>query len=106
MPQWQEALYRVATEALNNALKYASATVVNVRLSSEAGWLEVEIADNGQGFDVAEATSGGGLGLTTMQERIEQLNGRLNIETARGRGTQIRVRLPWPVPPPSQEIPT
>jgi PAS domain S-box-containing protein len=93
---WQEELHRIITEALNNALKHAAATTVNVCLQGNPGGLEVEIADNGQGFDHQASAHSGGLGLTTMRERAEQLGGALTIQTASGRGTVIRAQLPWP----------
>lgn len=92
-PEVETQLFRVAEEALNNALKHASATKVQVRISSAGGTVTLEIDDNGQGFDPAAMTSGGGLGLISMKERLEKLGGRFIIESEPGNGATVRVHL-------------
>jgi len=88
----EAALYGIAQEALNNALKHASATAVTVRLrSGEGGRVELEIADDGRGFDTQEVGSQGGMGLATMRDRAEQVGGRLEMLSAVGKGTRVRV---------------
>jgi signal transduction histidine kinase len=87
----EEGLYRIAQEALNNALKHAGASLVTVRLRTVDGWVTLEVADNGIGFDPAAAS--GGMGLTNMRERAERLGARLAIESRPGEGTQITVEL-------------
>lgn len=91
-PHVQLQYYRVAEEALNNALKHARATAVRVDIHSTANAINMEISDNGAGFDMAAAGSGG-LGLTSIRERVEKLGGRLHVETTPGSGTTIRVHL-------------
>ena len=91
-PHVQLQYYRVAEEALNNALKHARATAVRVDIHSTADAINMEISDNGAGFDMAAAGSGG-LGLTSIRERVEKLGGRLHVETTPGSGTTIRVHL-------------
>jgi signal transduction histidine kinase len=88
----EEALFRIAQEALNNALKHAAASAVTVTLCGGDGLVGLEISDNGQGFDPALA-SAGGLGLTSMRERVEQLGGAFELQTEPGGGTTVRVRL-------------
>jgi signal transduction histidine kinase len=88
----EEALYRIALEALNNALKHANACAVTVRLCADNGGVELEISDDGDGFDPA-TVSGGGLGLSTMRERVEQLGGVLTISSTVEEGTTVRVKL-------------
>jgi PAS domain S-box-containing protein len=88
----EEALFRVAQEALNNALKHAGASAVTVTLCGGKGLVGLEITDNGRGFDPAQA-SGGGLGLTSMRERVDQLGGDFALLTGPGRGTTVSVRL-------------
>ena len=82
--------------SLNNALKHAAATTLNVRLQGGPDGVEVEIADNGQGFDLQASAHSGGLGLTTMRERVEQLGGSFTIQTAPTSGTLVHVQVPWP----------
>lgn len=92
-PDVEAQLFRVAEEALNNALKHASATEVQVRVRSAGGMVTLEIDDNGQGFDPAGAASSGGLGLISMKERLEKLGGRFEIESTPGNGVTVRVNL-------------
>lgn len=90
-PALQLQYYRVAEEALNNALKHAGATAVRVYIQADDHSATLEISDNGRGFDPREAAASGGLGLVGMRERMEKLGGQLDIETAPGKGTTIRV---------------
>jgi signal transduction histidine kinase len=85
------AAYFVASEALANVLKHASATRVEVRVLIEGKSLVVEVQDDGAGFEPAEAE---GSGLGNLHDRLEALGGRLVIASRRGRGTRITARLP------------
>lgn len=97
-PHLEVALYRIAQEALNNALKHAAATAVAVNLRTTGDQVMLEISDNGKGF--AGAAGAGGLGLVTMRERAEQLGGVLTIDATPGHGVTIRVQAPLPPHPP------
>lgn len=88
----EEALFRIAEEALNNALKHAAATAVTVTLCAGDGWAGLEIVDNGRGLE-PEAVDRGGLGLTSMRERAAQFGGQVQVSAAPGQGTAVRVRL-------------
>jgi nitrate/nitrite-specific signal transduction histidine kinase len=92
-PQVEEALYRIAEEALNNALRHAAATSVVVYLGSNANCVRLEVTDNGRGFDPQAVHGRGGVGLLTMCERAEALGGELNILSSPGQGTTVRVQL-------------
>ena len=94
----EAALYRIAQEALNNALKHATATTVTVSLRRADEQIMLEISDNGKGFAVEAATDQGGLGLGTMRERAEQLGGTLTIQAAPGQGATVRVQVALPTP--------
>jgi len=87
----EEALYRIALEALNNTLKHAAATTVTVRISFDRDGVELEVVDDGRGFDPEAARDGGGMGLVTMRERAGQLGGRLTVLSAPGEGTRVTV---------------
>jgi len=89
----EEGLYRVALEALNNALKHANADRVDVRLALENGLVLLEIADDGIGFDLELTREGGGFGLRGMEERVMRLGGKFAIESRPGEGTRIRVEV-------------
>jgi signal transduction histidine kinase len=92
----EEALYRIAQEALNNALKHASATAVSVRVVASESRIEIEVRDDGVGFDPGDVRDRGGMGLANMQERIEKLGGQLAIRSAPRKGTTVRVTLDLP----------
>jgi signal transduction histidine kinase len=89
----EEALYRIAQEALTNAVKHAHALRATVRLQFDADGPEIEISDDGRGF-VWRESMGESYGLRTMRERAERLGGMLEIETRSGSGTRVRARLP------------
>src|SRR5947199_4820199 len=91
-------MLRVVQEALHNVEKHARATRVRVELEHrQAGGSLVTllVADDGRGFDPADPHSenGGGFGLTSMQERIRLIGGRLEVESAPGWGTRVRGQL-------------
>ncbi|MBN1979052.1 MAG: PAS domain-containing protein [Anaerolineae bacterium] len=86
----EEALYRIAQEALNNALKHAGASNVTVCVSGRDDRVELEVVDDGAGFDPSAAGKDGGLGLTSMRERAEKAGGVLDIISAPGQGTKVR----------------
>lgn len=92
--QAAESLYRIAQEAVSNALHHARAHRIDLRLSSDSQYCRLEIHDDGEGFDPSMATNGHGLGLRTMRYRCELVGGTLHIESARGAGTRIQAQLP------------
>ncbi len=100
LPEHAEtAIYRIAQEALQNVLKHASAEHVQLRLSVAAGAVVLEISDDGVGFDpaaTAERAGPVGYGLPGMQQRAELLGGQLTADSAPGRGTVVRLRVPVP----------
>ena len=87
----EEALFRIAQEALNNVLKHAQARHVAVSLRHVEPCVTLEVADDGTGFDQARARRSGGLGLRGMEERAAEIGARLEIESAAGSGTLVRV---------------
>ncbi|HOU41027.1 MAG TPA: PAS domain S-box protein [Promineifilum sp.] len=92
----QNELFRVAEEALNNALKHAHASQLTIGLQTTVDEVALSIADNGRGFDAHVARTAGGQGLSNMAERVSRLGGRFHIDTAPGQATTIRVHLPLP----------
>jgi signal transduction histidine kinase len=89
----KEALYRVAQEALNNAIKHAHATELDITMVMDENWLILEVRDNGRGFN-PEVEYPGHFGLISMRERLEHYSGRLEITSAQGQNTLIRASLP------------
>jgi two-component system sensor histidine kinase UhpB len=90
--------FRVAQEALSNVVRHAKARSVEIQLSEAAGVLHLAVSDDGQGFNAAtaraRATTGASHGLLSMQERVALVGGSLEIDSALGRGTSVRARLP------------
>jgi signal transduction histidine kinase len=89
----EDELYRIAQEALNNALKHAASTAVKVTIRAEDKQVSLVIEDNGIGFDPESAGSDGGLGLVGMRERAQRLGGSLTLVSAPAKGTMVRVDL-------------
>ena len=87
----EEGLYRIAQEALTNALKHAFASSVLVQVSAGKEGVSLEVIDDGCGFDPTGAGELGGLGLVSMRERAEELGGTLTIVSAPGQGTRVEV---------------
>ena len=91
--------YRIVQEALTNISRYADATEVEIVLSAQHNELQVEIRDNGKGFDVdraiEEATHGKSTGLLGMQERAAQIGGTVEITSKISQGTIIHGYLPY-----------
>ena len=91
------ALYRVVQEALTNAVKHAKAGNIWVRAWRDEFVLCCSIRDDGAGFDVRALQAAGcrkGLGLIGMQERLSAIGGTVRIESRRGQGTELLIRLP------------
>ena len=90
----EEDLYRIALEALNNVVKHAQAQHVTVHLQFHDHRVCLEISDDGKGYDPARARESGGMGLGGMEERAQRINGRLEIVSAPGKGTTLKVEAP------------
>jgi two-component system, NarL family, sensor histidine kinase UhpB len=85
-------LYRVVQEGLNNVVKYAAASEVNVSFCNQDGQLKLTIQDNGQGFDPAKKAKG--IGLRNIESRVAYYAGSVEIDAAPGKGTTLSVLLP------------
>jgi len=89
----ENSLYRIAQEAINNALKYSGATKIIVQLIQDESWVNLTIQDNGHGFDpetIQEKKSGG---LKNIRARAESFDGNFHIDSQPGIGTEIIVEL-------------
>ncbi len=87
-------LYRITQESLLNIRKHSGATEARVGLRGEEGGLNLRVEDSGDGFDLEEARKRGGLGLTSMQERVRLVNGKFDIRSQPGLGTIVEVFVP------------
>ncbi|MGO9114710.1 MAG: ABC transporter substrate binding protein [Thermoguttaceae bacterium] len=89
-------IYRIAQEALRNAVKHSGAHEVDVSLTADAEYLYLSVEDTGRGFDIREARGRAGLGLASMDERARLVGGVLTVESQPGQGTRIEARIPLP----------
>lgn len=91
-------VFRIAQEALRNAVRHGRGEQVEILLTEDDGMLELRVRDDGQGFDAEVAmrrgAEGASLGLLTLRERAEAAGGRLEIESAPGEGTEVRASFP------------
>ena len=94
------SLYRIMQETLNNIVKHAQATVVEVEITRTTNSVSLTVQDNGRGFNPARATASDahriGFGLTGIAERVRMLGGTQEIESAPGQGTTVMIRLNVP----------
>ena len=91
-PELESAAYFLIGEAVTNALKHSGASTIELVFTLADGWLQVCVADDGQGFVVDRRRRGGGL--LHMDDRVRSFGGTLNITSAPGEGTQVTARFP------------
>jgi signal transduction histidine kinase len=89
-------LFRVLQEALQNAVRHSSAARFSVNLRGTPKDISLTVRDAGRGFDPASVSPSGGLGLTSMRERLRLVAGELVIESQPALGTTIVARVPLP----------
>jgi two-component system, NarL family, sensor kinase len=88
-------LYRVIQESVNNVVKHAQATLLDISILNEADGIDVLIEDNGKGFNVAQALQQqGGLGLNNIKSRIEYLKGTVEWSSNANSGTLVAIHIP------------
>jgi len=92
----ERALYHILQEALNNALKHAKATSVQVRIQADREGIRLDVTDDGSGFAPHDIPDEGGMGLANMHERAKKLGGTLTILSEPGKGTTVQFNLENP----------
>jgi signal transduction histidine kinase len=92
--EYKICVYRLVQEALNNAVRHSRARNAKVRVAGGASGIEIEISDDGQGFDPQRTR---GLGILGMEERVKRLGGSLAVQSAPGQGSMVKAELPLPV---------
>jgi signal transduction histidine kinase len=90
----QYELLRIAQEAISNAVRHAKPNVVTVTLRWDPPNLILQVKDNGSGISRARLEKSAGVGLGSMRDRVAQIDAKLEIQTAAGRGTSIIVTVP------------
>jgi signal transduction histidine kinase len=92
-PAVEQAIYRIAEEALDNAARHANAHSLLLCLERDRARLTLTVTDDGQGFDTTAPAPEGHYGLQGMRERAEMVGGDLTIESQPGKGTSIRLQV-------------
>ncbi len=85
-------IFRVIQEVVNNAMKYSEASKLKIDMDQNGGIVDIRIEDNGKGFAVEEALNGNGLQNITY--RVRKSNGLINIDSDKGKGTRVNVKMP------------
>jgi signal transduction histidine kinase len=96
-PATEVALYRVAQEALHNALRHSGGRCVTISVSGASRRIVLEVTDDGSGFDPLSA-QGSGLGLASMRQRAATAGGTVQVVSAPGQGTTVRLEAPVRTP--------
>ena len=86
-------IYRITQEALQNIGKHSKATHAQVKLTRQGDEICLRISDDGQGFEM-DSERPQGLGLVGMHERVHMAHGRIDLRSASGKGTRIKVMIP------------
>jgi len=97
-------LFRVAQEAVHNAVKYSGVRRCFVFLGGLEGHIRLEIRDAGVGFNFQDASRNGGLGLISMQERVHLVNGTFSVESESKSGTKIVAVVPFVAAPTAASV--
>lgn len=93
----ESLVYRVAQESIRNVVRHAHASKVQLTVAEDDGWLQLQVNDDGQGFDPsAPARPQGSVGLNLLAALVHQRGGTLRVESAAGHGTTVTLRLPVP----------
>ncbi len=90
-PDVEQCIYRVAQESLENVIRHANPQYLSLSLVRRDSSLELSVQDDGDGFDQAQVTVDDSFGLRGMSERARMVGGTLNIESAPGKGTRVRL---------------
>ncbi|HMU46400.1 MAG TPA: sensor histidine kinase [Chitinophagaceae bacterium] len=90
----ETVLYRVIQECVNNAIKHAKATTLDISLIRDKDGISGTIEDNGQGFDISGSRKLDGIGIKNITSRIEYLKGTVDFDSAPGRGTVVGLHIP------------
>ncbi len=88
----QVGIFRISQELINNVIKHAQATRVEISLNLSKEYVEIKVADNGVGFDVSKKTSG--IGVRNIKERVANLKGEIYINSEIGKGTEVMILIP------------
>jgi len=86
-------LYRIIQELINNALKHAKATEILVQFIHDNGKIDITVEDDGIGFDMQKSNTKNGMGLTNLENRVNYLNGKIDIRSVINEGTSVNIQI-------------
>jgi signal transduction histidine kinase len=92
--QVETVLYRVIQEAVNNVIKHAKASKLNIQLCNDEDGISITIEDDGRGFNTAGLKQDTGIGIKNIQSRIAFLKGTVDFDSAEGKGTLVAIHIP------------
>lgn len=90
----ETVLFRIIQETVNNVIKHAGASQLDIQIVNDQDGLSVMIEDNGRGFDLRKVNESEGMGLKNMETRVRYLKGSVDIDSAEGRGTLVNIWIP------------
>ncbi len=90
-PSVEIAVYRIVQELLNNAVKHSQATTILAQVMRQENNLSITVEDNGEGYNIDEATARHGAGLKNVQSRVDYLKGQIDIKSTVGKGTSVHI---------------
>jgi two-component system NarL family sensor kinase len=90
----ETVLYRVIQECVNNVIKHAQATTLDISIIKDRDGIDATIEDNGKGFDATDKNKFEGIGLKNIITRVEYLKGTVDFDAAPGRGTVVALHVP------------
>lgn len=92
--EMEQAIYRIVHEGLSNIARHSQGTKADVRIEYHDQELEIQVSDNGKGFDLQRTYNG--LGLRLIRERTESIGGQVDFQSQPGEGTRLSIRIPLP----------
>ncbi len=87
-------IYRMVQELVNNAIKYSQAKNININMDCQKNQLQLDLIDDGIGFDIESLKTKNGLGIKSIKERVQQLIGNIKLTSSIGKGTQFNISIP------------
>jgi signal transduction histidine kinase len=90
----EAVVYRIVQECVNNVIKHAQASHLDIQIHNEGDHISATIEDNGKGFDISLLQSSGGIGVKGMMARVEFLGGKMEYDSAPGKGTVVAIHIP------------
>jgi signal transduction histidine kinase len=90
----ETVLYRIIQESVNNVIKHANATTLDIQLHKDEEGITATIEDNGKGFDMTKIEPNNSVGLNSIKARVAFLEGRVDYDTAPGKGTLVAIFIP------------